>query len=44
MLQEKKMKYMAYYQEALETSNYNRANFLRGKLTMLDELIKELKP
>ena len=42
-LLEKKLLIQEEYMAALETQNSIRASFLRGKLVLLEELIKEIK-
>jgi hypothetical protein len=43
LLLEHKLVLQEEYVCALETGNQYRASFLRGKLSMLDEIIKETK-
>ena len=42
-LLEKKVLLQEQYCEALETQNSFRVNFIRGKLSLLDEILKETK-
>ena len=43
LLLEKKMTYQEDYAIALEQNNTTRASFLRGKIMVLDELLKWLE-
>ena len=42
-LLEKKLLVQEEYSQALETNNTFKASYLRGKLALIDELLKETK-